>query len=337
MHTGGQFVISLDFELFWGVRDSRTITEYGPSVAKVHEVIPEILELFKEYGIKATFGTVGLMFAKDKQEMIEYSPTLKPNYKDSNLSPYTDGFRSVKDTVAEDPYHFALPLIKLITTDYPEHEIATHTFSHYYCQEPGQGLEEFKADLLAAIAIAKAKGIELYSLVFPRNQYNPDYLEVCKELGILSYRGNEKAWYYAPDSEEGTSLGKKVLRTLDCYLNISGHNCYRLLDLISEKPYNIASSRFLRPFMAKGGPVVEYFKLKRIKDSMSFAAKNKLLYHLWWHPHNFGANTSKNMDTLRSILEHYKKLNLQYGFRSTTMFECATMLNTRELQDRLAS
>ncbi|MCM4154279.1 hypothetical protein DHD05_22050 [Arenibacter sp. N53] len=326
MNTKGTFVISLDFELFWGVRDKRRIEDYASALAKVHELIPDMLELFRDYGVKATFSTVGLLFAKDKEEMLKYCPDLKPNYEDTNLSPYTDGFVQVKENSVEDPYHFALPLIQLIRDKYPEHEIGTHTFSHYYCHEAGQTLEEFKADLASAIEIAKAKEIELFSLVFPRNQFNPEYLEVCREMGILTFRGNENAWYYAPDSKEGTSLKKKIYRTLDCYINISGHNSYNLSDLNSEKPYNIPSSRFFRPYMAMGGGALEYLKLRRIKRSMTHASKNNLLYHLWWHPHNFGQNTKRNMNTLKSILEHYKKLNLRYGFSSSTMLDCATIL-----------
>lgn len=327
MDSKGQFVISLDFELFWGVRDKRNLEDYGDALAKVHEIAPNMLDLFREYGVKSTFATVGLLFAKDKAEMERYSPVIKPGYTDANLSPYTDGFIQVKEISEEDPYHFALPLIQLIRDKYPEHEIGTHTFSHYYCQETGQTVEEFRADLASAINIAKSKGVALYSLVFPRNQFNPEYLEVCREMGILTYRGNEKAWYYAPDGKEGTTLKKKIYRTLDCYVNISGHNSYNLADLVSGLPYNIPSSRFFRPFMSKGGKLLEYLKLRRIKKSMTYAAKNKLLYHLWWHPHNFGRHTDTNMGTLKAVLEHYKKLNLQYGFKSATMKDCADMLN----------
>lgn len=330
MKSGGQFVISLDFELYWGVRDKRKIEDYGQALAKVHEIIPSTLQLFDAYGVRATFATVGLLFAADKQEMIAYSPKIKPSYKDTNLSPYTDGFSMVKDYATDDPYHYALPLIEKIAQEYPQHEIGTHTFSHYYCQEEGQSVEEFKADLTAAINIARDKGVGLYSLVFPRNQYNLDYLKVCKELGILTYRGNEDFWFHAPESQENTSLLKKVFRTADCYINISGHHCYKLSELKSEKPYNIPSGRFLRPYMKKGGSYLEYLKLNRIKNSMTYAAKNNLLYHLWWHPHNFGANTERNMETLKKVLEHYRKLNHKYGFYSATMLECATVLDAME-------
>src|SRR5690606_5363731 len=100
-------------------------------------------------------------------------------------------------------------------------------------------------------------------------------------------------------------------------------------------PMNVPSSRFLRPFMKKGGKTMEYLKLRRIKNSMTYAAKNKLMYHLWWHPHNFGTNTDVNMATLNSILKHYKKLSIRYGFESATMLECATMLYVEEKERRV--
>ena len=73
--------------------------------------------------------------------------------------------------------------------------------------------------------------------------------------------------------------------------------------------------------------ILEELKLRRIKNSMTYAAKNNLLYHLWWHPHNFGQNTYRNMETLKSVLEHYRKLNLQFGFKSVTMKDCAIMID----------
>lgn len=321
MKNNGLFVISLDFELYWGVRDKRSLDSYGDAIKKVHEVVPETLALFRHHGVKATFATVGLLFAEDKAEMLSYSPEKKPGYKNSNLSPYTDGFKLVKETPAEDPYHFSCDLIKMIRDEYPEQEIGSHTFSHYYCQEPGQTLEEFEADLKAAIAIAADKGIRIRSLVFPRNQYNNDYLDTCMYHGITSYRGNETNWFHNAQSEETTTLLKRVVRTLDCYINLSGHHGYDLQTLKGSQPLNIPSSRFLRPYNTKGGRILEWLKVRRIKKAMTHAAKNGLVYHLWWHPHNFGANTSKNMDTLRAILAHYNILEKKFQFSSKTMSE----------------
>src|SRR4051812_36450064 len=94
----GYFVISLDFELFWGVRDTRTIAEYGKNLIGVHKVIPRLLTLFDNFGVKATFATVGILFLKDKKQLKESLPTRIPHYTNPGLSPY-DGYI---DSIADD-------------------------------------------------------------------------------------------------------------------------------------------------------------------------------------------------------------------------------------------
>jgi len=56
---------------------------------------------------------------------------------------------------------------------------------------------------------------------------------------------------------------------------------------------------------------------------MTFAAENQILFHLWWHPHNFGVNTDSNLSFLRAILEHYRALQRRFEFQSLTMAEVA--------------
>src|SRR6266487_5798938 len=58
----GALVISLDFELLWGVRDKRTIADYGANILGVRRVIPALLDLFAERNIACTWATVGLLF-----------------------------------------------------------------------------------------------------------------------------------------------------------------------------------------------------------------------------------------------------------------------------------
>lgn len=52
---------------------------------------------------------------------------------------------------------------------------------------------------------------------------------------------------------------------------------------------------------------------------MSYAAKNNRVYHLWWHPHNFGDGLVENLEDLERILSHFKKLKTEYGFESVAM------------------
>jgi phenylacetate-coenzyme A ligase PaaK-like adenylate-forming protein len=93
-------------------------------------------------------------------------------------------------------------------------------------------------------------------------------------------------------------------------------------------PIDIPSSRFLRPF-SKKLKILDSLRLNRIKSGMTYAAKNKLTYHLWWHPHNFGVNQIENFEFLDKVLTHYKTLNTKFNFQSYTMTNLATNIKNR--------
>lgn len=314
----GRFVISLDFELLWGILDQENQKNYEKNILGVWEAMPKILNLFDEFNIQCTFAIVGFMFASNKDDMLKFLPKITPKYKQSKYSPYTSKLNPIHLPKYKNELYFAEKLVNLIRSK-GNHEIASHTFSHYYCLEEGQSIEEFRADVQSAISIAKSKGININSLIFPRNQYSPEHLEVLSEFGINSYRGNESSWYYKSiTTEADKKLHLRLSRLLDNYINLSGHNCYTFEDIKKEFPFNLPSSKFLRPYSSK----LKHFdslRLNRIKKSMSHAAINNKVYHLWWHPHNFGNNLKYNLEFLKKILDHYKYLNKNYSFNSATM------------------
>ena len=147
-NDNGIFVISLDFELLWGVWDVTTKEKYGNHILGVKTVIPETLSLFKSYDIKATFATVGILFAKNKTELQQFLPEIKPIYSNPGYNVYANEFNTIGNDEKDDPYHFGYDLFELVRQS--EHEMATHTFSHYFCLEEGQTPEEFDADIKAA-------------------------------------------------------------------------------------------------------------------------------------------------------------------------------------------
>lgn len=325
MNANGKFIISLDFELIWGMRDKTSISKYGLNILGVREVIPRLLKYFDSYNIHATFATVGFLFASNKDELIKNNPKTLPYYKDSNLTPYDDYLEYIGQNEGEDPYHYANSLVNMIHA-FPNQEISTHTYSHYFCLEPGQSKLQFKCDLESAVNIAKSKNIKLKSIIFPRNQFNQSYLEILEEFGIESYRGNEKAWYYRATKDANDVVIKRGLRLLDSYINLSGNNCYSFQEIAKSRPYNIPSSRFLRPYSVKL-KLLENLRLNRILKSMTKAAKNNQVFHLWWHPHNFGVNQNENFNFLEKILQHYKHLQTEYKFESINMRDFAEELN----------
>ncbi|MCO6497392.1 MAG: polysaccharide deacetylase family protein [Chitinophagaceae bacterium] len=319
----GKFVISLDFEIHWGVRDLKRAEDYKTELLGVRNVIPRLLNLFEKYGVEATFATVGLLFFDTKEEMLASLPKKQPSYVNKNLSPYHDLSIEVGNTEKEDPFHFGKSLIDKIKL--AGQEIGSHTFCHYYCLEEGQTKDQFEEDLATAIVTAKKYEIDLKSFVFPRNQYNQEYLATLKNHGLISFRGNESAFIFDP-SAKGLKLKlSRAFRLLDSYINISGHNIYEVKKLNQEGLVNIPSSRFLRPYSPRLRSL-EKFRKNRIKRSMTKAAQSGKLYHLWWHPHNFGAHQDENFSFLEDILKHYQTLNQKYGFQSISMGNLAEEL-----------
>jgi hypothetical protein len=68
--TAGNFVISLDYELMWGVRDHATRESYGPNVLGGRQAIPAMLDLFHRRGIRATWAAVGALLCESKDELL---------------------------------------------------------------------------------------------------------------------------------------------------------------------------------------------------------------------------------------------------------------------------
>jgi peptidoglycan/xylan/chitin deacetylase (PgdA/CDA1 family) len=320
----GKFVISLDFEKYWGLQDAVSLEDYKDNLLGVKKVIPLLLELFGKYQINATFATVGFLFFKDKNELLQGLPIKKPAYHNERFSPYISQFNSIGENETDDPFHFGFDLVQQIRN--AGQEIGSHTFSHYYCLERGQTKEEFIEDILAAKKIAERNGIQLKSLVFPRNQYTKEYVNICREMGFTSFRGNEKSWLFSSENFGADIILRRPFRLLDSYWNLSGHNCYSLQEISRTFPFNIPSSRFLRP-AAKKFNRLEKLRLIRITASMSYAAKKGMVYHLWWHPHNFGTNIKNNFTFLEKILSHFKKLNEEWNFESVSMGQLSKALS----------
>lgn len=315
----GVFVISLDYELMWGVWDVTTVEKYGNNILGVKQAIPKMLQLFEQHGIKTTFASVGFLFAKDKNELLASIPGVKPVYDNNNYNVYTRELTKTGVNEEEDPYHFGYGDLALVKNC--GHEIATHTHSHFFCLEEGQTAEQFDADIKAALSIARANGIQISSMVFPRNQINDTYLPVLANNGIEVYRGNPVSWIYKPRKFAAEVPFIRLCRLLDTYLPVSGYNTFSIKKQ-AGLPVNVPASRFLKPYN-KNLAWLEKLKLKRIMKEMAIAAKNKEGYHLWWHPHNFGANISENLANLEILLTHYKLLHDKYGFTNLTMKEAA--------------
>lgn len=318
------FVISLDFELIWGIRDLET-TEQHKNIIVTRQVVLRLLDLFKKYEIHATWATVGFLFFDSKDELLFNLPKHKPAYVNNNLSPYNNLTEEIGIDEENDPIHYAPSLIRKIQ-ETPHQEVATHTFSHYYCLEEGQTSQDFESDLQSAIHIAKKYNCQIQSIVFPRNQYSQAYLKICANNGITSFRGNESIWFRASSNrKEHRQWSRRLLRLLDAYINISGTNSYNLSTISNTLPVNIPASRYLRAY-SKRLSFLEPLRLQRITSAMKKSAQMGQVFHLWWHPEDFSSNIEENLGILEKILIEYSQLREKYDMKSLTMNEIANQV-----------
>ncbi len=316
-------VISLDFELFWGRFDTTTIEAYRANLLGVRQVVPRLLALFEQRGIHATWATVGFLFFGNKRDLLAGTPNLRPEYIHPRNSPY-EHLATVGDEEESDPFHFGLSLIELIRRHRGQ-EIATHTIAHHCCLEPGHTPATFAADLEAACRAAGRRGIPVKSIVFPRNQYSEPYLKICRQHGLRSFRGNEDSWIYRarPTAEQRPLL--RLVRLLDSYLPLSGYHGFPAANCVQPDLADIPSSRFLRPYLPRLR-ALESLRFRRIAREMRAAARRGDVFHLWWHPHNFGTHQDENFRFLERILDTYSELSSQYGMQSLNMMELASQL-----------
>ena len=314
----GTLIVSLDFELFWGMLDVCPLETYQDNVLGGRKAIPQLLELFQKHGIHATWAAVGFLFAENYDEVCRYFPNEKPGYANEKLNPYPE-FAKIGKTEADAPCFYGPSLLQQIAAA-PGQEIGSHTFSHYYCREAGQTPEEFAADLAAAKAIAKAHGYDLTSVILPRNQCEPEYTEILRQAGFTAYRDEENDWIY---NKVKSGLLFKVLRTLDMYLPLTGQGGYT--PKCEGGIWNLTGSRMYRPI--KPHLPLEGLKIRRIKRQMLHAAQNSLTFHLWWHPHNVGVRTEEHLKQLEEIFSYYEELKETYGMRCLNMREAAEELS----------
>jgi Polysaccharide deacetylase len=310
--TAGNFVISLDFELMWGVRDHATRETYGRNVLGGREAIPAMLDLFHQRQIRATWATVGALLCESKDEILVRAN--RTAAKGAAIPDLTD----IGADERRDPYHFGASLARRIASCEGQ-EIGTHTFSHRCALEPGETLENFAADVSEALTQLKEWELACRSIVFPRNQYGLAHLEVCASLGLTHFRGNESAWFYAPAPGDKQTKPRRLCRLADSYIDLSGANA-SWPDAGSGPLVDVASSRFLRPFNRRIA-FLDGFRLRRIEQAMTAAAATGGTFHLWWHPENFGTDLTDNLHVLGEVLDIFARLRDGQGMQSRAMHE----------------
>lgn len=310
----GTLIVSLDFELYWGMQDVRPLEAYRENVLGGRAAVPRLLALFRAHGVHATWAVVGLLLADDAADARRRLPDVPPAYANParNACRLLDG-----DLPDREPdCFFAGDLVARIAAE-PGMELASHTFSHYYCREPGQTVDRFRDDMAAALAVAREHGYALTSAVLPRNECEGPYIAALADLGFTAYRGEEDDWIHRRVKPRPLM---RLLRLADVYLPLTGQRGFT--PRREHGVWNLAGTRMFKPIFPPLRPL-EGLKLWRLKRHMRHAAKHGEVCHIWWHPHNVGVRTEAHLLQLEDIFSYYETLRDRYGMRSLNMREAA--------------
>lgn len=290
---------------------TQTVASYGCNVLGEWHAVPRLLALFRRHEVRATWATVGMLMCRHYKQWRAIRPAVLPGYARASISPY------VMDCLVKEhaKLFFARSLVEQII-ETPGQELATHTYSHFYCNEPGATPEQLAADLACARAIAAEMGLGFSSLVLPRNQVAEKFLSVLPGAGIQVYRGNSNHWLYRNGDAVVGGIAGRLARFADACIPLSGQRTVHAQ--VRSGLVNLPASLFLYPVGAKLR-ALSAMRLDRLKRTMTSAAQAGGIFHLWWHPHNFGVNTDENVAQLESVLRHYHFLAYTYGMQSHSM------------------
>lgn len=311
----GALVISLDFELHWGVRDhSAPEAAVADALVASRDTVTTLADLFVARDVRATWATVGLLFASTAEEAGRHMPSVRPSYDLSDLDPYRE---PIGPDEGQDPLHLAGSLVDQLRGRDGQ-ELASHTFSHFYCLERGPGEAAFRADLMAAQQAASSRGLKLKSLVLPRNQWRDDYTSAVLAAGFECIRGPQPGWANRSRRGDDTSLAVRAARLATTYAGPALHTFAWDQILDGTGLCNIPASTFLRPLSPRTRPL-ESLQYNRIVAGLRDAARRGRILHLWWHPQNFVTDPVANMALLERLLDELDRLRSVEGMRSLAM------------------
>ncbi len=278
-------VVSLDFELRWGVQDKLgdDFAAYRKNLEGVREAVPAMLEVFERRGVRATWAIVGAIACEGWDEWEACAPAW-PRYMDPSLR-WNAAYRR-----GEPQLYFAPDLVERVRRTKGQ-ELGSHTFSHVYMGEPGFVRRDAEGDADAVASLFRRKwNATATSFVFPRNQVA--FVDVLCAHGVEVVRDNPAAAYWALTTAAQASAVVRLVRLADALFPL-GRRSFR-----PEDGRHRASH-----FVRFGLPTFAWKTHVHRLAGEARSLRDGEVLHLWWHPHNLGGDVARSIGRLMELLE----------------------------------
>ena len=310
----GALVVSLDLELLWGYHDVGITDVARGQCDGARAAVGRLLDLFERHQVSATWAIVGHLYL-DRAER-DAQGKAHPRHP-RPLYPWLRGdwFDALPAGDASScPEWYGRDLVEMIQQARPPQEIGCHTFSHVIFGDPGCDRAVAKAELERSVELARAAGIHLKTMVFPRNQVG--HLPALREAGMEVFRGRDvEPLPWMPNAfRDGANVLARILsvppapvlphRTPEGLINLPGSMFY------------MAATDWQRFVPMAVRTVV-------VKRGLREAARRKAIFHLRLHPEGLVFGAARLFAGLEDIFEEATRLRHAETLQILPMYQAA--------------
>jgi peptidoglycan/xylan/chitin deacetylase (PgdA/CDA1 family) len=296
----GSFIISLDCEGKWGNADgltprfNRLVTD--DALAAVYD---QLVAMFARYDLPATFAYV-MAFTLSKEEREQF-PELRTDGDDGQDAWLSHYWREVRNGNASG--WFQPHALDVVVAD-GRHEVACHSFCHRPLHDQFISAEGAGAELRAAQAVARLKGLSPSTFIFPRNMVGN--LPVLKSMGYIGYRT------LLPRRGDAFGRAMRVVEELNIWPQPQPVETPAPGEMVK-----IPAGYFFNWRSGARQAVPPEVTVWRWKNLLNRAARSGGVAHLWLHPHNLitGPGTARTLDR---VLAHAARLRDKGKFQVVT-------------------
>lgn len=260
------FIVSFDCEGKWGFADR--IGEYHDrwfSNANLLRAYQDILQLLNQHEMKATFAFVSA-FTLELEEFREHQAL----FSDRQFGGANWLARFKQQVVVQgNADGWFCPQAFAAVQASPQHEIATHGFTHLPFDEAMVNRDDIRKELDGIRTWADWKGVDLSTLIFPRNRVG--FTDLLAEAGIRAYR-DTPLYYGLQPRWKAELLRYTQLQVSEPHAQVS-----ELLKIPGGS---------LLAFRRKFRIPPDFMVVKRWQAMIDHAVAHGQVVHVWMHPHN---------------------------------------------------